>query len=347
MTVERDLPRQDSKEDSLWDATVLGPYLELYEALLEGKHDSVPLSTASLTPLQQVLLVNAMSLNAGPNWRSLKGKGARQNAILSAATLRLAGGEQLSLPWATSPRDGAWTFLGTLYLATLSPQFDDAVSVLLFLAKGTGRLSALRRQQLNGLLFHPLQNADQHGRNAIPEHTVAGVSARVIRLDAPETPSLTNYQTSLGSTFAEGEGEFLELLVHDNGPGIALHFYNAKRSVDDSDLFDLPLFHEWQKLNGAFERHATSKPVAFRRSTTQEKRMPGVGLAGMLSAAKQLRAYLELRTGRLRAYQWYREGDSIPDRNLLQPNELPNAAHRIGGTIFRFLVPLDAKRSAT
>jgi len=340
-----DLPKQDLREDSEWDAQVLGTSVGTYRQLLAGEFTKVRWPADRLAPLQQVLLANALYIGAeGKATFDLDTVGLR-NAILDAGVKRLKGAEQLSLPWIQSPPGVAWITLNALYLASLTPQFDDSISVLLFQAGAAGRLSSLRRQQLNGLLFHPLQNADQHGRQKSPSRTFSGVSAQIVLHLAPETPSLIEYRRALGESFAASGDQFLELIVHDNGPGIAFHFYDATREEGNPELIELPLFHEWAKLNGAFERHATSKPKLFRRSTTRSSMPPGIGLAGMLSAAKQLRAFLELRTGRLRVFQWYREDDSIPDQNLLRPDQLPAAAGRVSGTIFRFLVPLDTDRT--
>ncbi len=312
------------------------------------------LEVPELSPLPQILLANAIGNVDMPitsNLHTIGRASSGANSILSTAIGRYRGEEQLPIPWLTHAPESSWAIVNALYLAQLTARFDDSVSVLLHFANATGTLSSLQRQQLNGLLFHPLQNADQHGRHADPKRTFAGVSARIVSGPEPETPSITEYLAALDATWParpHSRREMLELIVHDNGLGIAAHFYNATRKPGDPDFNDLSLFGEWQRLNNAFERHQTSKRVTFRRATGTLA-MPGVGLAGLLNATKQLRAFLELRTGRLRAFQWYRADDVIADRNLLRPDGLPAAAPRLVGTIFRFFVPLygpsDAVRS--
>jgi hypothetical protein len=349
ITVSPEVLVQAGVEDAAWDRVVLGERFDLYERMLRGDIPKRVEIRDSLTPLQQVLLANAYSnvprATAGDAKRLLEGmEVSKANVILSAAIARYETPAQLSIPWISPGPGYCWTGLNALYLTQLTGRFDDSVSVLLYGAQATGRLTAVRRHQLNGLLFHPLQNADQHGRNPDPALTFAGVSARIVKVAEPKTPSITEYFSSLADVWPlEGNDprELLELIVHDNGSGIATHFYNATREPNDPDLDTLPLFNEWGRLNNAFERHQTSKPVGFRRATTGTLGMPGVGLAGLLRATKQLRAYFELRTGRLRVFQWYRPTDVIPDQNMLRPPGLPAAAPALASTVFRFFVPLD------
>lgn len=364
-------------EDVDWDRFVLGPYFEVYRRLLASGDEApkpqaraeeffargflvagMPETQTALPSLAQVLLANALtgvSAPAVPNAEvqaapsrapqvsASRRRDLRQvNPLLAAALDRYCGDMQMALPWIGNEPGRARSALGSLYLAKLTAQFDDSVSVLLHYAGATGRLMPVRRQLLNALLFHPLQNADQHGRHPWREQTFSGVAARIVDGLQPQTPSFTAYRATLGERFADGRGAFLEVIVHDNGVGIASHFYEAKRNPTDPNLFSLHPFHEWETLLNAFERHQTSKPGSFRRATTGADVRPGVGLVGLLSALKQLRAYLELRTGRLRVYQWYRDEDVIPDSQLLKPRGLPVAGLRVPGTIFRLLVPLDA-----
>jgi hypothetical protein len=340
---------QATIEDIAWDEAVLSSQFAAFGRALAGERVGLDALDVRLSPLQQILLANALS--KGPPYPSRQGRGRTKpterelNPILSTALARYRGEAQLPLPWIAGSTGQAWTFLTNLYLAQLTARFDDGISVMLRRANATGRLTGTQRQQLNGLLFQPLQNADQHGRNANPQRTFCGVAARVVDAPIPATPSLAEYLTALEETNApavRGPTQLLELIVHDNGPGIATHFYNAKRKEGEPDLHTLGVFHEWLFLNQAFERHQTSKPIGFRRATTNRLSIPGVGLAGMLSATKQLRAFLELRTGRLRAFQWYREGQVIADQNMLQPNGLPAAAATLPGTVLRFFVPLQA-----
>jgi hypothetical protein len=373
MTRRSEVLVQAPVEDAEWDRHVLGPLFGHYEKLLnsppgaggrELEHDLLELveeialkQAGPLGPLPQVLLSNACADAMGAekqdrkrvSTRPFRRRGAAFDRLATSAPLfaaaiaRYYGEEQLALPGITNAPGLSWSPLGSLYLANLTAQFDDSVSVLLHFAGAVGRLEELRRRQLNSLLFHPLQNANQHGRHATYEWSFSGVAVRLVQGLNPETPSFAEYRAALGARF-EGSVRFLEVVVHDNGIGIAAHFYDAKRAPEDPDLFALHPFHEWETLRHAFERHQTSKPASFRRAT-QPGSMPGVGLVGLLSALKQLRAYLELRTGRLRVFQWYREEDQIPNKDLLQPAGLPAPGPRLSGTTFRMLVPLDRGES--
>lgn len=362
---------QPRAEDADWDRLVLGPYFDLYQLLI-GEHSglepggdvsvvikqvdrAIPSAPAGLSPIAQVLLANAFTATmlraaspvGGPNsgaastLRSLRRFDfVRFNPLLSAAVDRIYGTDQISFPWLNNEPGQAWASLGSLHLTSLASQFDDSVSTLLHYAAAAGRLVRMRRHTLNPLLFHPLQNAREHGQLSKAERSFGGVAARVVARQDPETPSFVIYRQALGAQFADNRGAFLEVTVHDNGVGIASHFHEAKRNPGEPELSARDPAVEWTTLVGAFERHQTSKPVSFRRITTQVGSTPGVGLAGFLSALKQSHAYMELRTGRLRVFQWYREGERIDQRLLLQPSVPPAAGVRVIGTIFRILIPL-------
>jgi hypothetical protein len=371
---------QDPAEDSDWDRLVLGEFYTLYERLHSDRsHDAGAvrdlLAQAArldrLSPLGQVLLANALSeaiagAGIGPQGPGPSGEVAgrpdlgRSAAlgssrvhqslrtaapVLAAAVARFSGDTQLTLPWIGGETGRTWAPVGALYLSQLTAQFDDAVSTLLHFAGAIGRFADERRQRLNGLLFHPLQNADQHGRRTRGAPPFGGIAARIVNGYDAEPPSFVAYRDHLGRRLTRPPTAYLEIVVHDNGVGIARHYYEAKRRQGDPDLEALPLFHEWQTLYSAFERHQSSKPVAFRRATTRPGAGPGIGLGGLLHAVKHLRAYLELRTGRLRAFQWFSDDEVIAHTLLLKPAGLPAEAPRLPGTVFRIFVPLDESRS--
>ena len=167
---------------------------------------------------------------------------------------------------------------------------------------------------------------------------------RVTDRSAMLTPSMETYAEYVRSTGVQTD-RFLECVIHDSGAGIARHFAAANRLAYATQGDDGEPFSEWLALHGAFERHATSKPVGFVNRTTDPYATPGVGLAGLLTALKRIRGYLEVRTGRLRVWQWYRDEHIIPNSKLVRPYDLPDAAPRIRGTIVRVLVPLPASGS--
>src|SRR5439155_2749999 len=162
--------------------------------------------------------------------------------------------------------------------------------------------------------------------------------ARMVKTIFPLTPSAREYLSATKPGSAGADRRFLELVIHDDGLGIAPHFYNSKRKLSEPQLTDFDATKEWLWLNLAIELHRSSKTTP----PAEPRRTVGVGLVAMLTALKQLSAFVELRTGRIRAFQWYRTDERVQDRYQLLPKGAPAPAVHLPGTVFRVFVPLPA-----
>lgn len=90
-----------------------------------------------------------------------------------------------------------------------------------------------------------------------------------------------------GRPRAAADAAFLEMTVFDTGPGLAQRWLaknNPGKSLDDIDIDN-----EVKVVQECFEQHATTK----------DSQVSGHGLSLVLSALKELNAFLRLRTGRV------------------------------------------------
>jgi hypothetical protein len=314
-------------ESSGWEEAVFGPSYGVYAAILASREIPIPSSTTKLTPVQQILLANAVSLhqsrptgiNPYVSSNSLLAQAARLRTEASLETVQEA--------------EYSWWRTSGLYLRRLDAEFDEVVSRILHSSSAMGRMTEESRVLVNHLLFQPLQNVRDHATT--DPLTFSGISTRIIERPEPLTPSLSTYLEYINP---ENQRRFfLEVIIHDDGPGIANHYYRSKASGDAFELFSRPLFSEWTYLNAAFERHATSKRFRQTASTLEQ---PGIGLAALLNSVKRTRSYFELRTGRMRVYRWYREDEQIFWGSTLLPKSELQELHHIPGTVFRIFIPL-------
>jgi hypothetical protein len=331
-----------SYEDGLWDAAVLGPQFDAFSAWRSGNVNLLLTPRHELPPLQQVLLANAASATArrarAVDVRMIR-RCSDSNPLLSRALEVYVSPTHAACVLAAEDTY-AWSALDDFYLYSLDERFDEGVSLLLHRVGADSAFDDEPRWWLNALLFHALQNARQHGRtNATAAcRSFSGIAARIVNEVTPLTPSVSAWLDAVRPELGGERPRFLELVIHDDGPGVAAHYYDARTAAGIGAIYDRPLADEWTFLNGAFEHHAGIRKLRALGTGGE----PVHGLAGMLSAVKRLRGYMELRSGRLRAYRWYRADEAIVNgaQQLLLPGELPAAAPALTGTVVRFFVPL-------
>jgi hypothetical protein len=322
-----------SDEASGWEEAALGPLFPSYLALLnQGPSELPTIKEESLTPLQQVLITNSAGAALASKFPKIGALGS--NSLIENALRFRSGKPQIELLLGTASHAYAWFPLSTFYLRALNEKFADNVSLLLFQSGVARSLSEERRAMLNHLIFHPLQNARDHVFRTYPR-VFSGISARIVQGIEPATSSVLGY---VAHTRSKGfTSAYLELVIHDDGPGIAYHYYRSAYP-DSEPLYSRPIESEALFLKSAFERHTTSK--TFKQSTSSLAN-PGIGLAALLNAVKGLDAYLELRTGRLRVYRWYGDNDPIFGEATFYPDHKPVPLQVLPGTVFRFFIPIE------
>jgi hypothetical protein len=323
-------------ESRMWEADVLGEQYQLYANLLIGAAGAEDLPSRALNPMQQIMVANALRVtNASTAF--VREHETSPNSLIINKLLQRATTAQTNLLLHHGEDPFSWFPLSSFNLRSLGPSFNESVSVLLKRANAAGMLEDSSRMLLNHLLFHPLQNARQHGILDDPRG-FSGMTVRLVASPAPETTSVSEYLSDLATH--QQTHQFLEIIIHDDGPGIANHYFRAKSAQAGNrvrDIYALDLAREWVTLRSAFERHATSKYFQTASSRLAE---PGIGLAALMGSIKWLKAYMELRTGRLRVYRWFRPGDQIHHEDMILPRTLGMPLGALPGTIFRFFIPL-------
>jgi hypothetical protein len=322
-------------EDALWDKAVAAMLPEPVLSWLEHGRTGEQ-GEEQVSPLAQVwaTLMIAQSLDQ-----------SRDDNLSSNAEILIRANEFYYRSDSASAfvADGEtpliWVPLAQLYLASLSPRFSNQISRALRRLSVHHFFQGAYRGHVENLLFHPLQNAWLHGQKVQGRKCgFGGVSIRVVDRIEPITPSTEIYRSELQF---EGSLNFLEIIVHDDGAGIAAHYRNS-RSPDTRSLLDLDPSIEWGWMRSAFERHSTSwfakAQLDHHASTAFIEH--GIGLSAMLAAARHLRAYLEVRCGRLRAYKFFQMGERAMKDHLILPLSSPPPAPPIPGTIIRCFVPL-------
>lgn len=192
-----------------WDSAVLGgPLFSLRE-------------TASYDPLQALLLHARGQVDF--------------EAIDVASTPLLRGLQQQQLgrapePIASNIARAVWAPLSSLSVFDRDNKFENSLSRLLSYV-GMQRMDVHERRYLENLIFQPLQNAWLHGLARDFTKGFAGCALRVIDRPSPATPSLETYEGLVGRRFSSIRG-FLEVLVHDDGPGIGQRFAASRMGTD-------------------------------------------------------------------------------------------------------------------
>ncbi len=331
-------------EDSGWDTAVLGPSGARIADAPALSLESV-LQSAALSPLAQALIQHRLTENqlaAAPSPSAI----AASTGGLFSPRLRHRNGlretETLSTPAFT------WLPIGALPLAELNQSFANRIAVAIETQLDHWQLTPKQSRRVAYLLFHPLQNITQHAVSS--QHARAepfgGLALKVTEVPEPQTPSLKEY-IAFARSRARTPGPFLELIIHDDGEGIAQHFARHQlqmQGISNHDLQGVDHSREWNYLKSAFERHTSSKyfiatvdqrddDIAFR---------PGIGLAAMIAAVRALNVYLEVRAGRLRAYRWFKPEEKLIRDNLIHPDIPPAACPYLRGTLIRMLLPLES-----
>lgn len=230
-----------------------------------------------------------------------------------------------------------WAPALRLHTSSFTAKFGNQIARMLNRLEILPFFSELTRKYLLNLIFHPLQNTQRHGRKgAVLGSPFSGISMRVVPAIQPLATSAFQYLTEVIGAPESGM-RFLEIIIHDDGLGIAEH-YRRSRVEHAHDLQAFDVSREWVWLKRAFERHVSSR--IFRESVDAVGYQPGIGLASMLSAAKHLRCFVEVRAGRLRAYQYFQHDERISWSVLLRPNSIPPEGAHLPGTIIRLFVPL-------
>jgi hypothetical protein len=268
-------------------------------------------------------------------WTSLMN--GRHTAAQSAAVTDADPLIRAALERSTTPLTNEaylWHPVSFFFLRYLGAEFEDGISLLINRLK-LENIDVQTFRYLCHLFFHPLQNIQQHGTTG-SKPQFAGVLTRVVSEPFPDTPAIAEYRNALGLNHSDQR--YLEAIFHDEGLGIAEHYYNSQEDHISKPFSNLHPFYEWVRLNRAFERHATSKD--FHRRTSSTDMPPGVGLASLMRSLKSLRAFLELRTGRYRVYRWFRETEGIPLSSMLLPIDQPEILSPIRATVLRLFIPI-------
>ncbi len=308
-------------EGSLWESALFGDEYPAFLKVLSAEEVLLPNPAGRLSPMAEILWSTAFQHSVAPDTFPEGTSELLQAALVKSSTP--IHNENL-----------VWMPVSFFFLRYIGTEFEDGISILLNRI-GLGPLDIEVFRFLCHLFFHPLQNIQQHA-SAGASASFAGVTTRIVESPYPQTPAVSEYRESLGLT--DPGQRFLEMIFHDEGVGIAEHFYRSQARSTDAKPFEAlhPTF-EWARLNQAFERHATSKD--FERRTTTDI-PPGVGLASLMRSLKTLRGFLELRSGRYRVYRWFASSDIIPRASMLLPTLPPEVLSPVKGTILRLFIPI-------
>jgi len=182
---------------------------------------------------------------------------------------------------------------------------------------------------------------DEFGREYCWDYpNVRSIIAKYIAFNPNDTSSVNTlsdaphhmfYQKALLDYTATRIIDFLEVTVIDSGPGIAKRWLSH---VDPNTYAEDILIDEEEKLvREAFKLGKTTKNI----------RGTGVGLDTVIKSLVKLKAFLQLRTGRLCLYQNFSDNSKqefAPSHLLSNRKKLP----RTVGTSFSILIPLSSKK---
>jgi hypothetical protein len=186
-------------------------------------------------------------------------------------------------------------------------------------------------------LIHPirdfvaetLENARKHAVRDLNNQRIKGLAMLAIRrfmfrdqndrLPAAGTP-LSDYFATLRRDLGHDldSVQFVEFSVADSGIGIPAHF-GSRLNVYVED----------------FDQEVSLLRAAFRMSE-EERAIDGVGLYKVQEAARDLRGFLSIRTGRVEASRHFL---TDRDRDLLDLDIRPGARALLGGTALSLIVP--------
>jgi hypothetical protein len=323
----------DSTDDAGWDSAVFGTRLR--DDLLKGFSSSVSqLNSDSLSPLQQALIAGRLSDQAIKELHSASLANAPVLAhLIPAKGVATEGGESEGF---------AWMPLTKLSVQSIDTRLEVQIARLIDACRPGSTISGRPLERLVHLVFHPLQNVWQHAREASRSGNAGGIAVRLVNEITPLTPSVKEY---LSAHRLATDTRFLELVLFDDGDGVALHFHRYSRQRDNQpvdDIYSGPVEREWLILKTAFERHSTSKHFQWSVSQSPNDKAfaPGIGLAAMINMTRVLNTYFEIRCGRLRLYRWFEPGERVMAHQLTLPKTPPRAAEVVRGTLIRFLVPI-------
>lgn len=194
-------------------------------------------------------------------------------------------------------------------------------------------LSSEYDDKLARLCFEAIQNVYDHANRAPHPMGCAIFSCFAMRyyrtVSAPTSSGLPlrAYLERLASSIDANEEHpaFLELVVNDDGVGV------AARQTQQADIY-------W----GDFSVERAACDAAFRPGSTVKLRAvdapirgdPGFGSVVILDAIKKLKAYAELRTGRVRAFM---DGADLSARHF---TFVQNGHGYLPGTFLHVVIPL-------
>lgn len=324
-TVSQELSPRD------WDLAVLGdafvPRRLRDRGYWSGQEGGEPLRGT-------VAIALALAQEDGGDKRVLEGM-PNETPLLRALKRHIEGSPELEL----LPRDDAgtaWVSLSRFPVSgAMSPLFEETIWRLLDALPVGGWFQEPRRRYLVNLLFHPLQNARQHARRD-PNGTPAPLGFSGMACQVTERPLVTSpaAREYLRSKASEGQ-RYLELVIHDDGCGIAEHFRRSRGPGTTPPLSEGPVGAEFLWLKYAFERHASSKLL----ERAEREFTPGVGLWAMLAALRAVGALLEVRTGRIAAHRYFEPSEQLKSASLLLPEAIAESGINLRGTILRLLIP--------
>jgi hypothetical protein len=326
------------RESQEWDSMVLrgGPYS------FEGSESLIIQDPQEPDPLAQIVYCSRMDLSQQARAGLTRVIGSSSHQIVRRALLHYAEPQRSLVPIGPPDASYLWLPLSSFDLSAHSTMFANSLSEAL-LTLGIHRLiGETRRQHLNNLLFQPLENALFYGsKQRVPNQRLsfAGLALRVIVTNDLKLGTLESYRRAIG-TAGGADTQFVEAVVHDDGPGIAEHF-SVARHASERPVYEEDISIEHIRLLQAFELHMSSRPSYMERRINQEAFEPGVGLFAVLNGLKMLNGFMDVRCGRIRQYRWLDTSTRFKvSEPLLHPPATPLSGPLIRGTILRFLIPL-------
>jgi hypothetical protein len=213
------------------------------------------------------------------------------------------------------------------------------------------QLSARHIAAISNLVYELFRNTDEHAQSdeaGKPYHrnmrglmvkytSFSGdtIGAETAGEDMPQKMfmlrTLSNQKVRVdesGRPRAASDAAFLEMTVFDTGPGLVRRWLGKNdpgKSLDDIDVES-----EVRVVQQCFEQHATTK----------DSQVSGHGLSLVLSALKELNAFLRLRTGRVCLVQDFSALNASPQ---FIPKHWLRGRHqleKVAGASYSIIIPL-------